>query len=97
MNVEDKEWGYVSLGAFGTYDFKINAPAKFIENIVASMPSFTSEAIADQIRNVVSAKASTAIARSGVPILQMDGNKEEFASTLHKTIQGIKSNTLSNF
>ncbi|MEL7461119.1 MAG: SPFH domain-containing protein [Pseudomonadota bacterium] len=72
--MRDPEFGPVRLRAFGTYTVKVADPAKFLTEIVGTDGEFTSDEITFQIRNVIVQEFSRAIAKSGLPVLDMAAN-----------------------
>lgn len=92
INFVDRQLGRpVSVGAFGTYDFRISVIDKFYKGIATSFwPECRTEDVAEQIRSIVSGKVSTVIAqcaKDGMGIFDMDANKDEFALRIKKGLQ----------
>ena len=70
----DPEFGPVRLRAFGTYSMRVTDPGKFMTEIVGTDGEFTTDEVSNQIRNQIVQAASEALARSGIPVLDMAGN-----------------------
>ena len=70
----DPEFGPVRLRAFGTYTIRVSDPGRFMTEIVGTDGEFTTDEISYQIRNIIVAKFSQAIAASGIPVLDMAAN-----------------------
>ncbi len=87
IDFNDPDMGPVSLGAYGTYDFSVKKAEHFFEKIVASLPEFSTAAVSDQIRTIISSAVSTIIPKSQVPLMQIEENKDEFQKMLLGPIQ----------
>jgi len=72
--VRDPEFGPVRLRAFGTYTIRVSDPAVFLREIVGTDGEFTTDEISFQLRNIIVARFSAAIAGSGIPVLDMAAN-----------------------
>lgn len=72
--LRDPEFGPVRLRAFGTYTVKVADAAKFLTEIVGTDGEFTSDEVTFQIRNIIVQEFSRAIAKSGIPVLDMAAN-----------------------
>jgi len=70
----DPEFGPVRIRAFGSYTIRVTDPAKFLLEIVGTDGEFTMDEISFQIRNIIVARFSAAIASSGIPVLDMAAN-----------------------
>ena len=78
----DPEFGPVRLRAFGTYTIRVTDPALFLREIVGTDGEFTTDEISYQIRNIIVAKFSQAIAASGIPVLDMAANTLELGKLI---------------
>ncbi len=72
--VRDPEFGPVRLRAYGTYTIRVSDPAVFLREIVGTDGEFTTDEISFQLRNIIVARFSAAIASSGIPVLDMAAN-----------------------
>ncbi len=84
--LRDPEFGPIRLRAFGTYTMRVKDAGKFMTEIVGTDGEFTTDEIAFQIRNIIVARFSTAIARSNIPVLDMAANTEELGKLLAERI-----------
>ncbi len=75
--LRDAEFGPLRIRAFGTYTFKITKVENFIRNISGTDGLFTAEEVTNQIRNIIIARFSDAIAESNIPVLDMARNYDE--------------------
>lgn len=78
----DPEFGAVRLRAFGTYTMRVKDAAKFMTEIVGTDGEFTTDEITMQIRNIIVARFSNAIAASGIPVLDMAANTEDLGKLI---------------
>ncbi len=87
VDFNDPEFGPVAIGAYGTYDFSVKNSKTFFESVVAAMPEFTVEGIANQIRMIISSLVSTVIAKSKTPLMEIEQNKDDYQEMLIGKIQ----------
>ncbi|MCB1369111.1 MAG: SPFH domain-containing protein, partial [Rhodobacteraceae bacterium] len=78
----DPEFGPVRIRAFGTYTIRVKDAARFLTEIVGTDGEFTMDEISFQIRNIIVAQFSAAIAGSGIPVLDMAANTLDLARML---------------
>ncbi|MEM8869179.1 MAG: SPFH domain-containing protein [Pseudomonadota bacterium] len=78
----DPEFGPVRIRAFGTYTIRVTDPGLFLKEIVGTDGEFTTDEISYQIRNIIVAKFSQAIAASGIPVLDMAANTHELGKLI---------------
>jgi membrane protease subunit (stomatin/prohibitin family) len=88
VTLRDADFGIVRLRAFGTYDFKVGDAGKFIKEIVGTDGRFTVDQITNQIRNIMIARFSDAMAESRKPFLDMASNLNEFGDFMSKHLRG---------
>jgi len=69
--LRDPEFGPTRIRAYGTYTMKVADPARFMTEIVGTDGEFTADEISYQIRNIIVQEFSRAIAKSGIPVLDM--------------------------
>jgi len=82
----DPEFGPVRLRAFGTYSVRVTDPARFMTEIVGTDGEFTMDEISYQIRNIIVQEFSQAIAKSGIPVLDMAANTGEVGKLIAQAI-----------
>jgi len=82
VTMRDPEFGPVRVRAFGTYAVRVSDPGTFIKEIVGTDGHFTTGEVTDQIRNILVARFSDAMAESGVPVLDMAANYDELGTKL---------------
>jgi membrane protease subunit (stomatin/prohibitin family) len=84
--MRDPEFGPVRVRAFGTYAFRVNDPAVFLRQLVATDPSFETYEIANQLRNVIVSRMVDAMGQSKIPILDLAGNYEKLSQIAKERI-----------
>ncbi len=82
----DPEFGPVRIRAFGSYEIRVTDPGRFLTEVVGTDGEFTEDEISYQIRNIIVSNFSTAIARAGIPVLDMAANTPELGSLITKAI-----------
>ncbi|MTH77191.1 SPFH domain-containing protein [Paracoccus aestuariivivens] len=82
----DPEFGPVRLRAFGTYSMRVTDPGKFMLEIVGTDGEFTKDEITFQLRNIIVQEFSRMIASSGIPVLDMAANTDQFGKLVAKAI-----------
>ena len=82
--LRDKEFGMVRVRAFGSYAVKIKDPTLFSKEIVGTNGHFRTDAISDQLRNMITSRFSSILGEANIPVLDLAGNYDdlsEFIST----------------
>ena len=82
ISIRDADFGAVRLRAFGNYSFRVVDPLLFHTEISGTLGSIASADIEGQLRALVLQNISTAIAKSGVPFLDLAANLGVFAQVL---------------
>jgi len=82
----DPEFGPVRLRAFGTYTIRVSDPGRFLTEIVGTDGEFTTDEISFQIRNNIVARASNALAASGIPVLDMAANTMDLGKLIAERV-----------
>jgi membrane protease subunit (stomatin/prohibitin family) len=80
--MRDPDFGMVRVRAFGTYSFKADDPAVLLRELVGTDPAFKTEEVAEFIRQSVVSRAVTALATSGVAVLDLAAHQNEIADRL---------------
>ncbi|MCB1658890.1 MAG: SPFH domain-containing protein, partial [Pseudomonadales bacterium] len=75
ITIRDSDFGMVRLRAFGMYSYKLTDAQKFYTSITGANSTYTAEQLEPQLRNLIVANISTAMASSGVPFLDMAANQ----------------------
>jgi membrane protease subunit (stomatin/prohibitin family) len=77
--LRDPEFGPVRVRAFGTYAVQVTDPKLFLQQLVATDPSFETYEITGQLRNTIVARFSDAIGRAKLAVLDLAGNYDKIA------------------
>jgi membrane protease subunit (stomatin/prohibitin family) len=85
--VRDPELGPVRLRAFGTFAVRVAHPARFVQQLVATNSVFIVDEIADQLRNLVVANVSTALASGQIPIIELATKYAAIGKTVQEMVQ----------
>ena len=80
--MRDKDFGIVRLRAFGTYDFRITDPKKFLKEVAGTDQHFRLDEFADTMRSRLVSVFSEALAKSGVPALDVATRYSELGAAL---------------
>lgn len=77
--LRDAEFGPVRLRAFGSFALKIMDAGKFIKEIAGTQAHFTTEEIAEQLRNMIITRFTDAVGESKIPVLDLAANYDELS------------------
>jgi len=80
--VRDKDFGIVRVRAFGTYDFRIIDPKKFLKEVAGTDQHFRVDEFADTMRSRLVSVFSEALAKSNVPVLDVATRFGELGAAL---------------
>ncbi len=84
--LRDPEFGAVRLRAFGTYSFRVEDPAQFLREIVGTDGHFATSEISHQLRNMIVARFTDALAESQLAALDLAANYDELGDFVRKKI-----------
>jgi len=82
VTIRDKDFGAVRLRAFGNYAYRVVDPKRFHTEISGTRDRYTVADLDGQLRALMLQNISDAVARSGVPFLDLAANQVEFAKAL---------------
>ena len=80
--VRDQDFGIVRVRAFGTYDFRIVDPPKFLKEVAGTDNHFRLDEFADVMRSRIVSVFSEALATSKVPVLDVATRYSELGEAL---------------
>jgi membrane protease subunit (stomatin/prohibitin family) len=80
--VRDQDFGIVRVRAFGTYDFRIVDPPKFLKEVAGTDNHFRLDEFADVMRSRIVSVFSEALATSHVPVLDVATRYSELGAAL---------------
>jgi excisionase family DNA binding protein len=84
--MRDKDFGVVRLRAFGTYDFRIVEPARFLKEVAGTDQNFRLDEFADTMRSRIVSVFSEALAKAQVPALDVAQRYGELGDALLQII-----------
>lgn len=84
--MRDPDFGMVRVRAFGTYCVRVEDAAVLLRELVGTDPHFRTEEVDEFIRQNVVARVVTALANSGVAVLDLAGHQADIASRLAPVI-----------
>jgi membrane protease subunit (stomatin/prohibitin family) len=80
--MRDPEFGMVRVRAFGTYTIKADDPAVLLRELVGTDPQFQTEEVGEFVRQNVVSRVVTALATSGVAVLDLAAHQGEIGDRL---------------
>ncbi|HEY6826032.1 MAG TPA: SPFH domain-containing protein [Gemmatimonadaceae bacterium] len=86
--LNDKDLGPVRLRAYGTYAVRVADGRRFVEEIVGATSLFTVDQIGDQVRDIVVAKVSGALAESNITVYDLSTKYDEVGASAQREIAG---------
>lgn len=72
--LRDPEFGPVRVRAFGTYAIQVSDPKTFLQQLVATDPSFETFEITGQLRSMIVSRFTDALGQMKVAVLDLAGN-----------------------
>jgi len=87
--MRDQDFGIVRVRAFGTYDFRIVDPPKFLKEVAGTDHHFRLDEFADTMRSRLVSVFSEALASSKVPVLDVATRYSELGAALLPIINPI--------
>jgi len=80
--MRDADFGVVRLRAFGTYDFRIVDPPKFLKEVAGTDQNFRLDEFADTMRSRIVSVFTEALAAASVPALDVASRYSELGEAL---------------
>ena len=80
--VRDQDFGIVRVRAFGTYDFRVSDPKRFLKEVAGTDHHFRLDEFADTMRSRLVSVFSEALAVSKVPVLDVATRYSELGTAL---------------
>ena len=80
--VRDQDFGIVRVRAFGTYDFRVSDPKRFLKEVAGTDHHFRLDEFADTMRSRLVSVFSEALAASKVPVLDVATRYSELGNAL---------------
>ena len=82
ITIRDKDFGAVRVRAFGNYAYRIQDPKKFHAEVSGTREIYRVDELDGQLRGIILQGIADAVARSGVPFLDLAANQVDFARLL---------------
>jgi len=76
----------VSLRAFGGYALQVVDATKLLRQLVGTDPNFKTDEVAEFLRQTIVSQVGTALATSGIPMLELAANQQTLSDTLAGTL-----------
>lgn len=86
--LRDPEFGPVRVRAFGSYSFQVKEAGSFIKQLAGTDPHFETTEIATYFRSILVSRFADALAKAGVPVLDMAAHYADLGGRLLSVIQG---------
>jgi membrane protease subunit (stomatin/prohibitin family) len=86
ITLRDADFGMVRLRAFGMYSYQLSDPKKFYQEITGANPSYSSDQVEPQLRNLIISNISSGIASSNIPFLDLAANQGVMGDQLKATM-----------
>ena len=87
ITIRDKEFGIVSVRAFGMYSYKIVDPAHFFKEISGVCEEYTGDAVEGQLRNLVMTTLSSQFGQADIAFIDMAANQMALSEQLAQTMR----------
>jgi excisionase family DNA binding protein len=87
--MRDADFGIVRLRAFGTYDFRIVDPPRFLKEVAGTDQHFRLDEFTDAMRSRIVSVFSDALASSKVPVLDVAARYSELGEALLPIINPV--------
>jgi len=87
--VRDADFGIVRVRAFGTYDFRVVEPQRFLKEVAGTDDHFRLDEFADAMRSRIVSLFSEALASSKVPVLDVATRYTELGQALLPIINPV--------
>ncbi|MEG0318227.1 MAG: SPFH domain-containing protein [Comamonas sp.] len=84
--MRDKDFGVVRIRAFGSYDFRIVEPAKFLKEVAGTDQNFRLDEFADTMRSRIVSVFTEALAKAQVPVLDVATRYSDLGDALVQII-----------
>src|SRR6187200_271068 len=87
--VRDQDFGIVRVRAFGTYDFRVTDPKRFLKEVAGTDNRFRLDEFADTMRSRMVSVFSEALASAKVPVLDVATRYSELGEALLPIINPV--------
>lgn len=85
--IRDKDFGRVSLRAFGTFTFKITDASKFIKEVSGTSGDYTTDQVIEELRSITITRFIDAVGESGLSLLDFASNYKDLSDFCEKKLK----------
>jgi len=85
--LRDKEFDVIRLRAYGSYEFRVVDPKRFLREIVGTDGHFTIEEIEEQLANLIVSKLAVILGEDDTSILDLAANYDDFGEFIKNRLQ----------
>jgi len=78
--MRDPDFGMVRIRAFGNFSIKVSDPVKFLQEVVGTNKSFTTDEINSQLKSLVITRFTDAVGESKIPVLDLAASYNELSN-----------------
>ncbi|HLO85049.1 MAG TPA: SPFH domain-containing protein [Nostocaceae cyanobacterium] len=87
ITIRDPELGPVRLRAYGNYSFRVQEPARLLQELVSTDGLFQVDEISDHLRNIIITSFASWIGRSNTPLLDFASQYREMGNRVRDGIR----------
>ncbi len=87
FHVEDKDFGIITIRAFGTYSFQVIDAPKFFKKFVGAMPEVTTDDIIGELRSLIVTRFIDSVGESGLSLVQFASNYKDLSDFVQQKLQ----------
>jgi membrane protease subunit (stomatin/prohibitin family) len=87
LTIRDPELGPVRLRAFGNYSFRVNDPAKLLQELVSTDGLFQTDEISDHLRNMIVTSFASWIGDDQTPLFDLASHYRSLGEQVRQGIQ----------
>jgi len=77
--MRDPDFGIVRIRAFGNFSIKVSDPVKFLQEVVGTNKTFTTDEISSQLKSLVITRFTDAVGESKIPVLDLAASYNELS------------------
>ncbi len=86
ITIRDKDFGAVRVRAFGNYAYRVKDPKKFHTEVSGTREIYRVDDLDGQLRGLILQGIADAVAKAGLPFLDLAANQVEFARLLQREL-----------
>ena len=85
--LRDAEFGMIRLMAYGLFSYKVARPEVFLREIFGSLPSYTTQGIADYLRRMIASSLSDVVGELKIPAIDIASEYDEIGEAVRERMQ----------